>query len=87
MDRLLMLPFLIGGILIIIFHRRLAAAFQASNRSFYDSLIGKERADRLRGAPDSRRSRIRQAYTPIFLIVFGLFWIGISLVTLLGVGN
>jgi hypothetical protein len=87
MDRLLLLPFLLAGVLIVVFHRRLAAAFQASHRSFYETLLGKERSDRLGGAPGGRRDRFDRAYTPTFVIFFGLAWIAICVYALVSGGS
>ena len=79
-----MLPFLLGGVLIVVFRHRLADAFNASNRAFYTSLLGEDRARRLEGSPGSRRYRFNQAWGPWFLLFFGLGWILISLFALLG---
>jgi hypothetical protein len=78
MDRLLLIPFLLAGILILVFHRRVTDALQASNHSFYSTLLGEERAEKFRGAPDSRRYRAGQAYGRVFVILFGLGWIALS---------
>ena len=84
MDRLVMLPFLVGGVLIIIYRYRLAEAFNASNRAFYGNLLGENRARRLEGRPGSRWHRFNQAWSPWFLLVFGVAWVAISLLALVG---
>ena len=76
-----MVPFLVGGILIIIYRRRLADAFAASNRAFYGNLLGDERTARLEGRPGTRRHRFNQAWGRWFLLFFGLAWIAISLLS------
>ena len=80
----MVLPFLVGGVLIMLYRHRLADAFAASNRAFYGSLLGDERARRLEGRPGTRWHRFNQAWGPWFLLVFGLAWIVISLLVLLG---
>ena len=79
-----MLPFLVGGVLIVIHRHRFARAFDASNRAFYGTLLGEERARRLEGRPGSRWRRFNQAWAPWFLLVFGLGWIALSLLALIG---
>jgi hypothetical protein len=84
MERLVMLPFLVGGILIVIYRHRLARAFDASNRAFYGSLLGEDKAKRLEGKPGTRWHRFNQAWGHSFLLLFGLAWIGLSVLALLG---
>jgi predicted anti-sigma-YlaC factor YlaD len=84
MERVAVVPLIIGGVLIVIFRNRLAAAFDASNRAFYGSLLGEERAKRIEGKPDSRRYRFNQAWAPWFLLFLGLAWIALGLLVLVG---
>ena len=76
-----MVPFVAIGVLILVFRRRLADAFDASNRAFYGSLLGQERADRWNRG---RFGRFNRAYGRVFLVIFGIVWTGLSLVGLLG---
>lgn len=80
----MLLPFLVGGVLIIVHRHRLARALTASNRAFYGSLLGDERAKRLEGRPGSLWHRFNQAWGPWFLLFFGLAWVVISLFALVG---
>jgi hypothetical protein len=84
MGRLILLPFLVGGVLIIVYRYRLADALAASNRAFYGTLLGEERAERLEGRPGSRRRRFNEAWGPWLLLFFGLSWVMISLIALIG---
>jgi hypothetical protein len=80
---LVMLPFLIGGVLIIVFRDRLAAAFKV-DRAFYANLLGEDRARRLENKHGSRLQRFDEAWVPRFLLFFGVCWIVISLLVLVG---
>ena len=84
MERLMMVPFLVGGILIIVYRHRLADAFNASNRAFHGSVLGAERTARLEGRPATRGHRFNQAWGRWFLLFFGSAWIAISLLVLVG---
>jgi hypothetical protein len=84
MDRLIMVPFLVGGVLIIIYRYRLAEAFNASNRAFYGNLLGEDRARRLDAKSGSRWHRFNQAWGPWFLLFFGLALVAIGLLALIG---
>jgi hypothetical protein len=80
---LVMLPFLIGGVLIIVFRYRLAGAFKI-DRAFYANLLGEDRARRLEDEHGSRLRRFDEAWVPRGLLFFGVCWIVISLIVLLG---
>jgi len=80
---LAMLPFLIGGVLIIVFRDRLATALQV-DRTFYADLLGEDRARRLEEKHGSRLNRFDEAWVPRFLLFFGICWIVISLLVMIG---
>ena len=65
----------------LVFNRRLAAAFDASNRVFYANLLGEDRAQRLERG---RLGRFHRAYGRVFLILFAIAWTALSLLGLLG---
>lgn len=80
---LVMLPFLIGGVLIIVFRYRLAGAIRV-DRAFYVNLLGEDRARRLEDKHGSSLRRFDEAWVPRLLLFFGVCWIVISLIVLLG---
>lgn len=73
----MLLPFLVGGVLIIIYRERLANALTASSRAFYANLLGEDRARRLEWLNNEVWSRW-------FLLFFGVAWIALSLLALVG---
>lgn len=78
-DQLILIPFIVIGVLILIFNRRLTEAFIAQDRAFYGSLLGEERIGRL---GEGGRSRVWRIWTRGFVIVFGLVWTGVTLFAL-----
>lgn len=80
---LVMLPFLIGGVLIIVFRDRLAAAFKV-DRAFDADLRGEDRARRPGDRHDSRLQRFDEAWVPRLLLFFGICLVVISLLVLIG---
>jgi hypothetical protein len=80
---LVMLPFLIGGVLIIVFRDQLAATFRL-DRAFYANLLGEDRARRLEDRHGSRLERFDEAWLPRLVLFFGTCWIVISLLVLVG---
>ncbi len=80
---IVMLPFLIGGVLMIVFRDRIAAMFKL-DRAFYATLLGEERARRLEDTHGPRLQRFDESWLPRFLLFFGVCWIVISLTVLLG---
>jgi hypothetical protein len=80
-DQLILIPFIIIGVLILVFNRRLTEAFIAQDRAFYGSLFGEERISRL---GEGGRSRAWRVWARGFVIVFGLVWTGVTLFALVG---
>jgi hypothetical protein len=80
---IVMFPFLIGGVLIVVYRDRLAAALKV-DRAFYADLLGEDRARRLEDRHGSRLERLDEAWVPRFLLFFGICWILISLLVIIG---
>ncbi len=80
---LVMLPFLVGGVLIIVYRDRLAAVFKVERASIAD-LLGEERARQLEDKHGSRLQRFDEAWVPRILLFLGVCLIVISLLVLIG---
>ena len=80
---IVMLPFLIGGVLMIVYRDRLAAALKV-DRAFYAELLGEDRARRLEDKHGARLERFDEAWVPRCLLFFGICWILISLLVIIG---
>lgn len=82
MESLLMLPFLVGGVLLIVYRDRLVDTLKSGDQSLYTSVLGEDRVLRLEGRPDSRWQRFKDAWVPSFLLLIGVLWVLISLYVL-----
>lgn len=82
MESLLMIPFLIGGVLLIIRRDRLVEALRSGDQRLYADVLGEDRMRRLEGRPDSLWQRFKDAWVPNFLLLVGVFWVLISLYAL-----
>jgi hypothetical protein len=80
---IVMLPFLVGGVLIVVYRERLAAALKV-DRAFYADLLGEDRTRRLETKHGARLERFDEAWVPRFLLFFGICWIVISLLVMIG---
>lgn len=78
-----MIPFLIGGVLLIAYRNRIADALRAGDHGFYSNLLGEERTLALEEKAGSRWERY-EPWVPRILLVFGIFWVLISLIVMLG---
>ncbi|HWI07066.1 MAG TPA: hypothetical protein VNT54_06080 [Solirubrobacteraceae bacterium] len=81
-----MIPFLVGGVLLIVYRNRLAGALKSGDRAFYEDLLGEERTRRLEDtAADSRWARFKEEWVPWFLLAIGVCWVLLSLIVMSGV--
>jgi hypothetical protein len=80
---LVMLPFLVGGVLIIVFRDRLAAEFKV-DRTFDADLLDEDRARRPEDRRDLRWQRVDEAWVARVLLIFGVCLVAISLLVLIG---
>ena len=80
-----MLPFLVGGVLLIVYRNRLADAMKTGDRAFYENVLGEERTLRLEGTAGSRWARFKDEWVPWFLLVIGACWVVIGLIVMTGV--
>ncbi len=73
-----MLPFLIGGVLVVVYRDAIADLFRSRDEEFYANLLGEERAQRLEREAGSRLSRFDESWIPRLVLVFGILLIVIS---------
>lgn len=76
-----MLPFLVGGVLLIVYRDRLMDTLRSGDPNLYTNVLGEERVRRLEGRPDSLWQRF-DTWGPSFLLLFGICWVLISLYVL-----
>ena len=81
MESLVMLPFLVGGVLLIVYRDRILETLRGGDPTLYTSVLGEDRVRRLEGRPESFWQRFDD-WGPSFLLVFGIFWVLISLYVL-----
>ena len=76
-----MLPFLAGGVLLIVYRDRILDTLRGGDPTLYTNVLGEDRVRRLEGRPGSLWQRFDDWGSP-FLLVFGIFWVLISLYVL-----
>ena len=80
-----MLPFLIGGVLMIVYRDSIAAPFRSDDPTFYENVLGEERMRRLEDKAGSRLQRFDESWLPRVVVFFGACLIIISLIVISGV--
>ncbi len=78
-----MLPFLIGGVLIIVYRNSIAALFQF-DRATYDTLLGQGRARQIEAKHGERLRRFDPAWGSRIVLFVGVCWVVFSLVVIVG---
>lgn len=76
-----MLPFLVGGVLLIVYRDRILDTLRGGDPTLYTNVLGEDRVRRLEGRPESLWQRVDD-WGPSFLLIFGIFWVLISLYVL-----
>lgn len=79
-----MLPFLVGGVLMIVYRDSLAAPFRSNDPTFYENVLGEERTRRLEDKAGSRLQRVDESWLPRVMVFFGICLIVISLIVISG---
>ena len=79
-----MLPFLVGGVLMIVYRDSLAAPFRTDDPTFYENVLGEERTRRLEDKAGSRLQRFDESWLPKVVVFFGVCLIVISLIVMSG---
>ena len=84
MERLLLIPFVVAGVAIIVYHRRLAEAFRASQTAFWRTLGTPRLLERwVDPPPGSKWRRFLDLYGRAIVVLVGVVWMVVGLLGLL----